>query len=190
MTVRVLDKEGFRSIIAGLASRANIADAGTHWAMDNDPMVGDQDRAKVTLDLTMLEALAVDEHRRTLSDGTDGYPAGTFETLEIGNRELIVNIRVEAYDASVEAAEIIDLIRTGIRAEAITAKLDAIRLAFVHASATTRLPTSYDTRVVSVASADFEFGGIASLTTVILPGVGGDYIASVDTNNSIPGTIS
>ncbi len=187
MTVPVLQREALRAIIGSLTG---LSDSATYWGIDPNSAIGDSDRAQVQLDLFSMSALAVDEHRRYLSDGTDGYSAGTYWTLEIGNRELVITVRAEALDKAVEAEEIIDQIRTSVRSDAVTAKLNAINLAFVWATKATRLPARIDSRAVNTAVADFEFAGIAQfVSSVIPPGVGGDYIATVNTNNVVPGTL-
>src|ERR1035438_9216731 len=109
----VVDKVNLLAIIGGLTDKSPAA---TTWGLDPQTIVGDQDRAQISLQVFSIMPLGVDEHRRTLSDGTDGYPVGTWWVLEIGSREVIINVRVEAYDFSVEAAELVDQIRTRIRA--------------------------------------------------------------------------
>lgn len=188
MTVRVLNKEGLRSIIAGLTG---LSDGATLWELDPQSYISDTDRARVTLEVIGMGAVGVDEHRRQLSDGTDGYPAGTFWTQELGNRHVRLTVKAEAFDAGVEACEFIDAVRTGIRADASTAALNAIALAFVWAEEATPLKLVINERRVNMAVADFTFAGIAQqVSNVIPPGVGGDYIAVVNGNNVVPGTFS
>ncbi len=186
----VLDKEGFRKMVGTLHG---LADTSTWWALDPDTFTADTDRAAVQLELISMRSLGVDEHRRFLSDGTDGYPAGTYWTLEIGNREFVIQVKVEAYDKSVEAAEIVDLMRTLIRSDAATAQLNALKLAYVWSEQTVRLPRLVvNDRDVNYASCDFTFAGIAAqVSSVVKPGVCGDYIATVDgPTNLIPGTLT
>ena len=185
----VLDKVGFRNILSTLAGQQGLTDFATGWGNDPQKMVSDVDRAKVSLLLTGLSAVGVDEHRRYLSP--PGYPAGTFVVTEVGNRDVKIRVLVEAYDASVEASEITDAIRTGIRADAINQALNAINLALEWAGPTILLPTIYDNRVVSAATCEFTFGGVALQTSAVTPpGVGGDYIATIDGNNIVPGTLT
>ncbi len=184
----VLDVNGLRSIIAGLTE---LSDSATNWATDGDPFVGDMDRAKVTLDLFSMSALAVDEHRRAY--GPPGYPADAFVTTEIGNRTLVITVMAETYDGGAQAAELVDRIRTGIRTEATTAKLNAINLAFVWAEQATRVKRVVDSRVVNVAIADFTFAGIAQqVSSVVRDGSGdvGGWIQTVNTTNQVPGTLT
>lgn len=179
--MNVLNKDAFRAIIASLTG---LSDGATVWELDPQPYIGDQDRAKVYLQLFSMEALGVDEHRRAFNPG--GYPPGSFVTTEIGNRTLKITIRAEVFDRGQEASELIDLIRTGIRAEAVTAKLNAINLAYVWSEQATNLRTRVDTRMVNAAVADFTFAGIASQVSDRQ----GDYILTVNGNNQIPGTVT
>lgn len=189
----VVDKVGLLAILTGLT---DLSPAAMQWGLDPTLIVGDQDRAKVELTIFSIIPVGVDEHRRVLSDGTDGYPANTWYVTEIGNREIIVNVLARTYDKSVEAAELVDQIRTRVRAEAVTARLDAIAIAFQWASNTVMQRTVEDNREVSVASADFKFGGIARWVSVIDP-TGAGWIATVNspnldghTNGPIPGDFS
>jgi len=44
---------------------------------------------------------------------------------------------------------------------------------------------------VSAATCEFTFGGVALQTSAVTPpGVGGDYIATIDGNNIVPGTLT
>lgn len=192
MTVPVVDREGFRRVISSTLAGFGLSDAATRWDIDPNAAIGDQDRAVVGLDVFSMSALAVDEHRRFLSDGTDGYAAGTFWVLEIGNREVVITVKAEAFDRGVEAAEIIDYIRTGIRADAATAALNAIGMAYVWSTKAIRVPARVDSRALNTAVADFEFGAIGQqVSLVVPPGVGGDYIATVDgPSNIVLGTLT
>lgn len=182
---RVLDHEGLRAIIASVSG---LSDGATFWANDPNPMTGDRDRAQITLELFSMGALGVDEHRRAFNP--PDRPPNSYVTTEIGNRELVVTIRVEAFDGGVEAAEILDAIRTGIRAEAVTAKLDAISLALEWAEKSTRVRNVIDERVVSTAIADFRFGGVSQVVSQVLTPAQGGWIETVDVNNQIPGTLT
>lgn len=181
--MRVVDKEGLRTIIASLT---DLSDYATSWDLDPERPVGDTDRAKVSLKLMSVHAIGVDEHRRVYNP--PGYPAGSFVTTEIGNREIRVTVYAECYDATVEAAELLDQIRTRIRADAVTAQLNAINLALEWAEKTVMLPTVHDNRLVSAAACDFRFGAIASWVSSVT--TAGDWIATVDGNNVIPGTLT
>jgi hypothetical protein len=181
----ILDKDGFLALIASLTS---LSPGATFWALDPNPTVGDQDRAQVKLEVFNMSALGVDEHRRHVSDGTDGYPDQTWWVQEIGNRHIVINVRAEAFDRGVEASEIIERIRTLIRADSSTALLNGMRLAYVWSEKTVRLPTTYDQRVVNAATADFTFAGISNIVSEVVPQQG--WITTVNGNNIVPGTIT
>jgi hypothetical protein len=164
----VLDRQGLLALIATLAGLPT-----TDVVFDPDPnpaMVSPESQVKVTLTLFGLAALGVDEHRLAFNPG--GYPTNTLVTTEIGNRDLTVNVMVEAFDQGIEAAEIIDRIRTGIRADASTAVLNGLNLAFVWATKTTRIRTTREQRETSVATMDLMLAGIAQQVSAVQTGFG------------------
>jgi hypothetical protein len=156
----VVNKPALQAIIASLTG---LSAPATEWGLDPNAFVGDMDRANVQITIERIEALGVDEHRRVL--GPPGYPATTFVTTEIGQREIHINLYAECYDYSVEAAELIDLVRTSIRADAVTAQLNAINLAFEWMSTTTPIRQVRNERALNAASADIRFGGINSVVS-------------------------
>jgi hypothetical protein len=190
--IPVVDHAGLLAVITGIAETTwGLGATVAFWEDDPNPMVSDTDAAQITLSAPKIDAVGVDEHRRHLSDGTDGYAAGTFWTLEVGNRKVMITIKAQTFNKGVAAAELVDAIRTGLSSDTVTAQLNALNLAFVWASNSVRIKVNVDERVVSTAAADFEFAGVSQFVSqVILPGVGGDYIASVNTNNIVPGTVS
>lgn len=177
----VLDKAGFRAIIAGLTG---LSDGATRWALDPQAFISDQDRACVELRVFSITSLGVDEHRRDF--GPPGYPSSSYVITEIGNRTLHITIRAETYDKGVEAAEVLDQIRTRIRAEAVRDQLNAINLAFVEAQPATMVSYQVDERVVSAAIADFTFAGIAQYVS----DPDAPYIETVNTDDIVPGTLT
>lgn len=180
----VLDRDAFAALIAQLA---DMPPGTVYWEVDPNNMVSDTVQAEIQLTLFSLSALHVDEHRRHISDGTDGYPAGAFITQEIGNRELRIQLVAKTFNKGVEAAELLDKVRTAIRADTAVAQLNGMNLALEWIEKTQRLPTVYEQRAVSVASCEFKFGGINQIVAVIPPNQGGDYIATVNAplNNAI-----
>jgi hypothetical protein len=189
---RVLDREKFREVIAGILNNAcGLSRNATRWETDPRGMISDTDRADVSLEVFSMSALAVDEHRVVYN--LPGQPANSLTTSEIGNRTIVITLRAEAFDKSVEASELIDAIRTGIRAETVTAQLNAINLAYVWSEQATRVRVTVDERVVNTAIADFTFAGIAQqVTSVVIDGSGaeGGWIQTVDGNNIVPGTLT
>lgn len=187
MTTSVFDTEGFADIVACiLDDTASLSPYAVIWDTDSDPFISDRDRARVVLDIFSISALAVDEHRRAFEP--DGYPATSFVTQEIGNRTIVLTVRAEAFDKRVQAAELIDMIRTGIRAEKVTAQLNAINLAYVWSEQATRVKYKVDQRVVNAAVADFTFAGIAQQISSVEINEG--WISTVDGNNIVPGTLT
>ncbi len=164
----VLDRTGFLTLVATLAG---LPTTDVVFAPDPEPaMVSPESQVRVTLTLFGLAALGVDEHRDAFNPG--GYPDNTLVTTEIGNRDITINVMVEAYDLGIEAMEIIDSIRTGIRTAASTATLNSLRLAFVWATKTTRIRTVREQRETSVATADFMLAGIAQQVSAVQTGSG------------------
>jgi hypothetical protein len=178
----ILDKAGLLAVIAPLTG---LDPSDVFWADDPHPSVSDSDRAQIKLTVFTMYALGVDEHRRHLSDGNDGYALNTFWVEELGNRHVVINVRAEVFDKNVEASELIDRIRTGVRAGAVTAQLDALRLAYVWSEKTVRVPNTADTRALNTATADFTFAGIARQVSEV--DASGGWIQTVNGNNQIPG---
>jgi hypothetical protein len=181
--IRVVNKEAFQDVVRQLSGLSANA---VYWENDGVPFVGDQDRAVISMTLKTLDAVAVDEHRRDL--GPPGYPVTAFVTTEIGNREVFITLRAETFDKTVEAGELLDQIRTGIRAEGVRDQLNAISLAYEWSSKTIVMPTVVDQRIVSAAAADFRFGGIGQLVSSIQNNQG--WISTVNNTNTIPGTVT
>lgn len=179
----VVNKPALQAIIASLTG---LSVPATEWGLDPNAFVGDTDRAKVQLTIERIEALGVDEHRRAY--GPPGYPATAFVTTEIGQREIHINLYAECFDYSVEAAELIDLVRTGIRADAVTAQLNAINLAFEWMSTTTPIRQVRNERALNAASADIRFGGINSVVSGNENNTG--FIDVVNGANVVPGTFT
>ena len=179
----VLDRAGLQALVLSLLPGSPQPTAVV-WALDPEPFVSDQDRYRVVLQLFGLESLGVDEHRQAF--GPPGYPVDNLVYTELGNRTLRITVRAEAFDASVEAAEILDIVRTGIRTEASTEALNALNLAFVESHGSTYVRYIVDDRHVSAAIADFVFAGIAQLVS----NPNADYIETVNGNDIVPGTIT
>jgi hypothetical protein len=188
----VLDKAGFAAVIASCLT--SLSPAAVVWKNDPQPFIGDQNRARVVLDLFSMTGLAWDERRRVYN--LPGYPPNSFVTVLLGNRTLIITIRAEAFDASVEAAEIIDQIRSKLYSDASNDALNAINIAYVDSIAAVRVSYQVDERVVNAAIADFTFAGVAQHVSGIAvdgnvpgPGTGPTWIQTVDGNNIVPGDL-
>lgn len=153
----VLDKEGFAAVIQKCLQSISLN--GVVWKTDPEPFVGDQDRARVVLDLFSMTGLGWEERRRVY--GLPGYPSNAYVTVLLGNRTLTITMRAEAFDKSVEAAEIIDQIRSAMLSDDVVDALNAINIAFVSDGPAVRVDYAVDTRVVNCCIADFTFAGIA-----------------------------
>lgn len=185
----VVDKEGFRKVIVNLSG---LQDTSVVWGLDPQPFLSDQDRAIVRLQIFSVQSEGWDEYRRDL--GPPGYPADAYVTTTIGNRTVQVTMRVEAFDKSVEAAEILDGIYTQMQSVDADLQLDAIALAFVDAQPTTSLNFTVDERVVNTAIRDFSFGGIAQRVIKVertgqVSSSAGDPGTTIDTINAGDGVI-
>src|ERR1700690_29769 len=192
----VVDKTNFSLLIAQLAG---VGPYSVFWTTDVNPPVSDLDRVLVELKLTSISSnLGTDEH--LLQDNPPGYPNDTSIIQDLGNREVRIQVKVKVYDPAYEAAERMDLIRTGMRYQTTTAFLNGINLALEYIEPTVDLPTVAEDRAVSCCACDFMFGGIANQTSQIFPaGQGGDWIATVNAPagsppgtavNIVPGTLS
>ena len=178
----VIDKEGLRKVIASLTDLSMNA---TRWDLDPEAFVSDQDRAAVILKVfRMGHGVDVDEHRPVFD--APGYPANQLVITEMGERRFTITVRAEAYDKSVEAAEILDSIRTRIRSEASTEALNALSIALITTHDAIAVAYKVDERVVNTAIADFEFSGVASFVS----DTNAPFILTVNGNNVVPGVIS
>lgn len=153
----VLDTAGFASVIAKCL--VSLSPNAIVWKTASDPFIGDQDRARITLDLFSLRGLGWEERRRVYA--LPGYPANAFVTVMLGNRTLIITARADVYDKDAQAAELLDQIRSRMIDDDIIEALNAINIAFVSSHPATRVDYVVDERVVNCAVADFTFAGVA-----------------------------
>lgn len=180
----VLNKAGLMAIIQPMTG---LTKNGVYWDLDNEPPVNDVDRARVRMRVRGYAPVGSDEHVYTYTPG--GAPPGTatFTTTEAGNRNIQISIIAEAYSKGIEATEILEKIRIRLNADVTASALNALGLAFQHARVTADLPTTYDNRVVSVASMDLFLGGVASYSATQ---TGQGWIDTVNTTDSVPGTLT
>ena len=192
----VVNKPAFSALIAQLAQ---VGPYSVFWTTDPNPPVNDIDRILVELKLLSISSnLGTDEH--LLEYNPPGYANDTSIIQDLGNREVRIQVKVKVYDPALEAAETMDLIRTGMRYQITTTTLNGIALALEYIEGTVDLPTVAEDRAVSCCACDFMFGGIANQTSQIFPaGTGGDWIATVNSPagtppgavvNQVPGTLS
>lgn len=178
--MKVVDKAALLAIIApltGLSSPTSVL-----WANDPQPMISDIDQAKVTIKLTSIGANGIDEARYTFTDNSELSPPAPslFETSEVGQRDVVLSLRAEVFEAGAEAVEILDAVRTGLRKQSTADALNGILLAVQTMEPTVDLPTTYDNRVVSVASMDVKLAGLAQSSETE---VGFGWIDTVNTDD-------
>lgn len=179
----VLDRAGLQQIIVGVLE---CQPTSVIWDTDPEPMVSDQDRYIVKLDLFSMTGDGWDEKRREFEP--DGYPPNSYVTFLVGNRTLIITVRVEAFDAGVDAAEIINQIRIGLFADSVIDQLNAVSLAFADSTQSTRVKYSVDTRVVNTAVADFTFLGVALKVASVE--IDSGWIDTVNGDDIVPGELT
>jgi hypothetical protein len=180
---RVFDKSGFKSIILGITG---FQDQDVSWSDSPQGAVSYTDNAKVFLTLRSIVALGVDDHRYAYNP--PDYPANSYVTTELGNRDCHLSIRAESYSRELAAVEILDRIRSAIRWDSNVAALNALNLAFVWAGPAIHVHTEYDNRVVSAGVMDMTIAGVTFETSSVTQG--GDWIATVNTNNTVPGNLA
>lgn len=189
----IVNKDAFAAIIANCLT--SLSANAVVWKLDPQPFIGDTDRARIVLDVFSIMGDGWDERRRVY--GLPGYPPNAYVTVMLGNRIVHVTVRAEAFDKSVEAAELVDQVRSNIFSDDNNAALNAINLAWVDAEAAVRMDYHVDERAVNCAVADFTFNGIAQHVSGIaidgnVPGLGTGptWIETVNTDNEIPGETS
>ncbi len=157
------------------------------WAKDPYPMVSDVDAAIVTLSLRSFTQLGVDNHRYQFVPGNNPPTTATFETDEIGLRNVVLSLRCEVYNNSAEAGELLDRVRSLLHQQSTLTALNGINLALQYSELISDLPTKYDNRVVNCAVLDVHLGG-QSIYSATQTGQG--WIDTVDTADKIPGTLT
>lgn len=163
-------KTGLMSIIQPLTG---LSATSVVWDEDPQPMVSDVDRALVTLKLGSYASNGVDEVQSSFDD-VRGY-----QTVQVGQRNVTLTIRVETYDKSVEASEILERLRIRLRRGSVGTSLNNIRLALQTIDATQKANTKYDNRVMNVSIMDIHLAAVSRDNLNAL-GVADTYIATTD----------
>jgi hypothetical protein len=168
--VPVVDKTDLLALIQGWTGLTPLAAAtGTGyvaglncgWAKDPNFHVNSDDAAAVWLSLRSIKGNGIDDTVQSFNN--TGNPAtSSISETQTGQRDAVLSIRVEMYDLSAEAAEILDKLRTRFGSFDGSASLNAIGLAWQGCEGSVDLPTEYDNRVVSVASMDVRLSALAS----------------------------
>lgn len=176
----VIDKTDLLNLLQGWTGLTPLASAtGTGyvaglnmvWAKDPQFQTNADDAALVTLSLRSIKSNGIDD--RVQSFNNTGNPStSTLQLTQTGQRDVILGIKVEMYDASAEATELLDTLRTRFMSEDGSLSLTAIGIAYQGCEAAVDLPTSYDNRVVSVAQMDVRLSGLNSYTWTSPQGLG------------------
>lgn len=155
------------------------------WYNDPNRTPNATDNATIKCRLRTYAGRGVDEVRYTYTPPSPGPE--NFDTTQVGQRDVVLSLVCEAWQKSAEAAEILDTVRTRLRRSDVRSSLLAINLALQTMDATIELPTTYDSRALSVASLDIHFGAISvdDLSTDT-PADGDTWIETVDGDNIIP----
>lgn len=177
----IVDRDGFVSLIQSITGLKTV-----YWATNGQPFISDEDRMSVELEIFSVKSLGVDEHRPFYS--APGYPANSYVITEVGNREVIMTIRVRAFDGNTDASEMLDVIKTLLRSAASTAALNALSLAVEWMGPSVRIVENIDTRRINTSVADFRFGGISQMDSSLELNQG--WIDTVDGNNIVPGDLT
>jgi hypothetical protein len=167
----VLPKEALRQLFAAFTPYQSTS---VVWANDPQPIVGDCDAAKITLQLMSISQNGIDDFTQQYND--TGNPAtSTLTSTTVGQRDVVIQVKVEVYDFTIEACEVLDFMQFMFRAASTTfgyAALNAVGLAWADNTKAVQLPTSYDNRVVSCASMDVQFNALANFQFTDQPGLG------------------
>lgn len=163
---QVLYKPTFNGIIASLTG---LDPASLIWTGDPNPFVSPVDAAIIKMRLRRMTRIGHDERR---ADGIAGV------------RELCITFRCESYDLSVEAAEFLNRIVTGMYREDISDALTAMGLAYRYSEDANFISYTADNREVNVAQQDIWYNGVTNL--LLAPG---GFIETVNGDNTVPGLL-
>lgn len=178
----VLAKDALLAIVGPLTGLSQDAIV---WGLDGQPAVNEVDNAIVRFVVRGFAGVGVDQTVRVYDSTT-----GANQSQQVGQRVLRIQVLCEAYDAGVEASEILDQLRTGLFTDDTTNATTAANLAFQRATGTVNVPTEYEERVVNAATFDLFLGG-AAVTDLLPPRDGTPgWIATVNGNNKVPLTTS
>jgi hypothetical protein len=181
----IVDKVSLLALILKISGLAG----GVVWIDDPLPTASGALQAQIKLKLSSFAGNGVDETRFTYTAGSPG----TLDTTQVGNRNIVLSVRAECYRRSAEAGELLDRIRTRLKRNSSLQTLLGLNLAIQTMAPTAYLPTTYDNRVLSVASMDVMLGGVQidDISNDTDPsGEGETWIDTVDGDNQIPGTIT
>jgi hypothetical protein len=188
----VVDKNNLLALIKKVSGLTG----GVYWIEDPNPTASGEIptatgpvQAQIKLDLRGLTGVGVDETQYTYTPGSPG----SLDTTQTGCRQVTLIVRAEMYRRADEADELLDKIRTRLRRRSSLATLLGLNLAIATIGPTISIPTRYDNRVISCSLMEVVLNGVAidDISTDTDPaGEGETWIATVDTTNNIPGTIT
>lgn len=153
------------------------------WEKDPEPFISPVDNAIVKLNLLSYSSRGIDDVTRTFTSGMSPF----LTTVQQGLRSVNLQIKVEVYNKSSEAVEVLETIRTALKNLNNIYALNALGLALFSIGPTIDLPTHYDNRVVSVASMTISLGATSTYTET--PSVDG-WMDTVNTDDTVPGDFS
>lgn len=174
----VVNKSGLQIIILGLSGLTQST--SVIWGLDPTPFISDVDRAMIYMKVRQFQPEGNDDTRYSLS-GT------TFTTEQCGQRVTVLTMRAEVYDQSLEASDLLETVRVGLRLPTTIVALNAINLAYVRCGPTQDVNYEIDNRVVNAATMEVWLNGIVDISSTQN---NEGWIETVNSNNKIPGTIT
>jgi hypothetical protein len=169
-----IPRGAIRDLIAG------IGQIRTQWNGDVVAYHGEGD-SWATLDVMAYRGKGIDEQRQVYDSARD-----ELNTNSCGNRLFTLTIRVDSYDFSLPAYELLEKIRRRFRQGAAQALLQDMGVALVKFFPIVDLNVEADNRPVYASTMDVAL----AFTVNELDGqAGGDYIASVGGTPTTPGVV-
>jgi hypothetical protein len=169
----VLNKPGLLSLVQQLSG---LSAPSVVWEYDPQPFVSPNDNAIMTVRLRSMAPRGIDDQNFSTN------PANTFsQVASVGQRDLILTVKVKAYNYEAEAIEILDMVRSGLRWQSSIDQLNALNLGLQTVGNAVDLPTVEDNRSTSVATMDINLAGLALYVANTQVGTG--WIDTVDGSN-------
>lgn len=182
----LLNKAGLLGVLKQISGLGAYSVA---WGLDPDPTVSDTDMASIRVKVRQYQPNGTDEHRYSYSDGT-------FTTEEIGQRIILLTLRAEAYNISVEAHEYLEIVRASLNYLSTADTLNSYNLSFAKAAPTVDVSYDVDNRAVNAATMDIWLNGVLDNSSSLKDNeqyrrlTQTTWIQTVNGNNKIPGTFT
>lgn len=166
------DEERLREVVYDLTGIQVVLDPA-------EPDVIVTETGKIYLDIKAGGVLGEDNFVRVYDSGLD-----SIVNYHTGNRLFTMSVKMESYDAAVNAHETLELLRTRLQRDKNLARLRERGMTVAKSEPVVDLPTSYDNRVVSVSAVDFHMAlrfseettaWLSELTGTRLDHIGGTY---------------